>query len=115
MGDGHRADFTLTLKCSGFKPAEDDNRITGNDKLLFSDVPADAWFAPYVATVSRRNILTSLNRISVSAASEVRWSMVSSLAIRSEAVGWVERSETHHLPRGPSDGFRKRSTHPTSW
>jgi hypothetical protein len=28
-----------------------------------------------------------------------------------ERVGWVERSETHQVPR--SDGFRKSSTHPT--
>jgi hypothetical protein len=29
-------------------------------------------------------------------------------------VGWVERSETHHRAASPTDGFRSRSTHPTS-
>src|SRR6202035_1260545 len=35
-----------------------------------------------------------------------------SLAITAFFVGWVERSETHHLSNAP-DGFRKGSTHPT--
>jgi nucleoside-diphosphate-sugar epimerase len=30
-------------------------------------------------------------------------------------VGWVERSETHHLYQMQIDGYRFRSTHPTSW
>jgi hypothetical protein len=37
-------------------------------------------------------------------------------AIRS-TVGWVERSDTHHLSMRAvqDDGFRKGSTHPTGW
>src|SRR5947209_8245809 len=32
---------------------------------------------------------------------------------RNKGVGWVERSETHHLAGTGDDGFRKGSTHPT--
>jgi hypothetical protein len=32
-----------------------------------------------------------------------------------QRVGWVERSDTHQVPRGQDDGFRKSSTHPTGY
>src|SRR5580698_1915359 len=34
---------------------------------------------------------------------------------KSERVGWVERSDTHHRAARTDDGFRKGSTHPTGY
>ncbi len=55
--------FSLDLKCATFRPSaeEKDTHVSAKvegDMVVFDDVPQDAWFAPFVATVSKRGILT---------------------------------------------------------
>ncbi len=66
MGAERRVDFSIKITCSTFQP--ETSRETqkpgivktdlNGQELTFIDVPSTEWFAPYVATVARRGILT---------------------------------------------------------
>ncbi len=66
MGAERRVDFSIKVSCSTFEPetsrADQKSGIVKTDlngkELTFLDVPSTEWYAPYVATVARRGIIT---------------------------------------------------------
>ncbi len=58
-----RVDFNVQIVCKTFRPAEESTKpktvsTQMNGKTVeFTDVPASAWFAPYVSTISNRKIM----------------------------------------------------------
>ncbi len=62
--------FSFTLQCNTFVPdkiEEEKTHITAEVKgetVKFNDVPANTWFAPFVATVSKKGILTGYRNAS---------------------------------------------------
>ncbi len=58
-----RVNFKVEIVCTSFRPVKTDNAPghistnIGGETLTFTDVPADSWFAPYVATVTKRGVM----------------------------------------------------------
>ncbi len=56
--------FSVTLTCETFEPELQETEETQvgaevkGELVMFTDVPKNAWYAPFVSTVSRRGILT---------------------------------------------------------
>ncbi len=68
-----RVNFNVEIVCKSFRPVETDNAPEhistkiGGETLTFTDVPYDSWFAPYVATVTKRGVMggyTDMNGVS---------------------------------------------------
>ncbi|MSR87085.1 S-layer homology domain-containing protein [Candidatus Peribacteria bacterium] len=59
-----RIDFKVEIVCESFIPVETPDKAThvittfGGRTTTFKDVPADAWFAPYISTITDRGIMT---------------------------------------------------------
>ena len=59
-----RVNFMIRLVCKDFRPVMEEEKPTtvttelGGKTMTFTDVPADAWFAPYISTIAGRGIMT---------------------------------------------------------
>lgn len=59
-----RVNFMIKIVCETFEPEITEEKATtvvtelGGKTTIFDDVPSDAWFAPYVATIVGRGIMT---------------------------------------------------------
>lgn len=58
-----RLDFSVKVVCKDFKPAVSPDKPStvsakvGGVSVTFTDVPADSWFGPYVATIASRSVM----------------------------------------------------------
>jgi hypothetical protein len=55
--------FMIEIVCKDFRPVTEKKAETvsadiGNQTIVFTDVPTDAWFAPYVMTIAKRGIMS---------------------------------------------------------
>ncbi len=59
-----RINFMIRLTCKDFRPVKGAPKPTtvttelGGKTMTFTDIPADAWFAPYITTIVGRGIMT---------------------------------------------------------